>query len=145
MRESESTNIELAHRLSEGGRDGGENPKWPWQGLVEIAEAILLALVAIATAWSGYQAARWDGHQTELYGHASTLRIEADEETTLGGQRRLLDVSTFNTWIQVRTEGRQRLATLYERRFSPEFKIAFDAWIMTKPFRTLARHPAPAS
>ncbi len=144
MRESESSNIEIAHRLSEDGRDGGDNPKWPWQGVVEIAEAILLAFVAIATAWSGYQAARWDGQQTELYGHASTMRIEADEETTLGGQRRLLDVSTFNTWIQVRTQGREKLAALYERRFSPEFKIAFDAWLRTKPFSNPAAPPGPS-
>jgi hypothetical protein len=98
MRESETSNIEIAHHLSDEGR-GADKPEGPWQGVVEIAEAILLAFVAIATAWSGYQAARWDGRQTELYGHASTLRIEADEETTLGGQRRLLDVPTFNTWI----------------------------------------------
>ena len=51
--------------------------------------------------WSGYQAARWDGRQ-ELYGHASTIRIQADEATTLGGQQRLLDVTTFNTWSRRR-------------------------------------------
>ena len=144
MRESESSNIEIAHRLSEGERVGGDPSKWPWQSLVEIAEAILLALVAIATAWSGYQAARWDGLQTELYGHASTLRVQADEETTLGGQRRLLDVSTFNTWIQVTTEGHKQLAALYERRFSPEFRVAFDAWIKTKPFSNPSAPPGPS-
>jgi hypothetical protein len=144
MRESESSNIEIAHRLSEDGRDGGDPGKWPWQGLVEIAEAILLALVAIATAWSGYQAAKWDGQQTELYGRASTLRIEADEETTLGGQRRLLDISTFNTWIQVRIEGREKLAALYERRFSHEFQVAFDAWLKTRPFSNPTAPPGPS-
>jgi hypothetical protein len=144
MRESESSNIEIAKRLSEDSRDEGDPSRWPFQGLVEIAEAILLALVAIATAWSGYQAARWDGLQTELYGHASTLRIQADEETTLGGQRRLLDVSTFNTWIQVKIDGREKLAALYERRFSPEFKFAFDAWLKTRPFSNSSAPPGPS-
>jgi hypothetical protein len=36
--------------------------------VIEILEAILLAVVAVATAWSGYQTARWDGRQAHLYG-----------------------------------------------------------------------------
>ena len=81
--------------------------------IVEIAEAILLGIVAIATAWSGYQAARWDGRQAELYGRASTVRNQADQSLTLGGQQRLLDVSTFNTWVEATSEGRDELAALY--------------------------------
>ena len=35
-----------------------------WEELTEIIEVIVLALVAIATAWSGYQAAEWNGQQS---------------------------------------------------------------------------------
>ena len=59
------------------------------------------------------------------------IRIDADQQLTLGEQQRLLDVTTFNTWIEARSEGRQELAALYERRFSPEFKVAFDSWLAT--------------
>jgi hypothetical protein len=45
--------------------------------VLEIAEAMLLAVVAITTAWSGYQSALWAGHQSELYGQASKLRVQA--------------------------------------------------------------------
>lgn len=31
--------------------------------ILEIAEAVVLAVVAITTAWSGYQSALWAGHQ----------------------------------------------------------------------------------
>jgi len=106
--------------------------------------ALLLAIVAVATAWSCYQAARWDGRQAELYGEASTIRIDADQQLTLGGQQRLLDVSTFNTWIEARNEGRTELAALYERRFSPEFKVAFDAWLATRPFANPDAPPGPS-
>jgi hypothetical protein len=134
LREGESVNMEIAHRLSEQEGQPQRSP-WRWQDdVIEVVEAVLLALVVVATAWSGYQAAKWDGRQTQLYGRASTIRIQADELTTLGGQRRLLDVSTFNTWIQSKSAGRARLAALYERRFSPEYKVAFDAWLATKPF-----------
>ncbi len=105
-----------------------------WQELAEIGEVIILAIVAVATAWSGYQAARWDGRQAFQYGTASRLRVQADEADTLGGQQRLLDVSTFNTWIQVHEEGNERLADLYVRRFSEEYRVAFDAWVKTHPF-----------
>ena len=114
-----------------------------WERLVEILEACVLAVVAVATAWSGYQAARWDGRQAELYAMASTQRVEADQALTLGGQQRLLDVTTFNTWIQMQKEGRHGLAALYERRFSPEFKVAFDAWIAAHPFSNPDVPPGP--
>ena len=114
-----------------------------WKQTVEIIEAALLAIVAVATAWSGYQAARWDGRQAELYGTSSTMRNEADQALTLGGQQRLLDVTTFNTWIEARNEGRDDLAALYERRFSPEFKVAFDAWIALDPFSNPDAPPGP--
>ena len=111
--------------------------------VVEIVEGLLLAVVAISTAWGGYQAARWDGHQAELYGRASTVQIQADQSLTLGGQQRLLDVSTFNTWIEATNEGRDDLAALYERRFSPEYKVAFDAWIALDPLTNPDAPPGP--
>ena len=59
---------------------------WDRGSLVEIGEAILLALVAVATAWTGYQAARWDGDSAKLYGTSSRIRIEATQADTRGGQ-----------------------------------------------------------
>jgi hypothetical protein len=112
--------------------------------VVEILEAVLLAIVAIATAWSGYQAAKWEGHSSELYAEASTIRIEADQLLTLGGQQKLLDVSTFNTWIQAESEGEEDLAALYARRFSPEFEVAFDAWLQTDPLANADAPPGPS-
>jgi hypothetical protein len=139
----EDLNAEIAETIvvAEGGEAAARKARS--DGFVEIIEAILLAVVAIATAWGGYQAARWDGRQAELYGRASTTRNQADQALTLGGQQRLLDVSTFNTWIEAQAEGRDDLAALYERRFSPEFKVAFDAWIALDPLSNPAAPPGP--
>jgi hypothetical protein len=68
----------------------------------------------------------------------------ADQLLTLGGQQRLLDVTTFNSWIQARSSGDQELAALYVRRFSPEFKVAFDAWIALDPFTNPDVPPGPS-
>ncbi len=130
----EDLNVEIAGGLAEAGNPHEQPDKLRWERFVEISEAIVLAFVAVSTAWSGYQAAKWDGRQAERYGTASAIRIQADELLTLGGQQKLLDVATFNTWIQAKKDGRERLAALYLRRFSPEFKIAFDAWVATHPF-----------
>ena len=67
MPEGGGSNIEVAHHLSEH----NESREYRMPQAVEIAEAIVLAIVAITTAWSGYQAALWTGHQSKLYGLAS--------------------------------------------------------------------------
>jgi hypothetical protein len=46
--------------------------------VIEIIEALILALVAVATAWSGYQAAKWAGNRAELYAKANRLRVSAE-------------------------------------------------------------------
>jgi hypothetical protein len=139
----EDLNAEIAETLGSE-RGGAETTRSRSDTIVEIVEAILLAVVAIATAWGGYQAARWDGRQAELYGRASTTRSQADQSLTLGGQQRLLDITTFNTWIEATSEGRDDLAALYERRFSPAFKVAFDAWIALDPLSTPDAPPGPS-
>ena len=111
--------------------------------LVEILEAIALSLIAIATAWSGYQAARWDGRQAFLYGEASKDRVEATSAATLGGQERLMDITTFGTWIQAKTSGNHEVAALFVHRFSPEYRVAFDAWLKTHPFTNPDAPPGP--
>ena len=140
----EDLNAEIAETLASAEGARAAAPKARSDEIVEIVEAVLLAVVAIATAWGGYQAARWDGRQAELYGRASTTRNEADQALTLGGQQRLLDVSTFNTWIEAQAEGRDDLAALYERRFSPEFRAAFDAWIALDPLSNPDAPPGPS-
>lgn len=140
----EGMNVEVAHKLSEGSDTEESSERRHWSEFAEILEVIVLALVAIATAWSGYQAARWDGRQAYLYGTASRMRIEADEALTLGGQQKLLDVTTFNTWVEAQRAGDEQLAALYVRRFSPEFEVAFDAWVATDPAHNPDAPPGPS-
>ena len=57
MPEIGGSNVEIAHRLNEAGKSTARHSS-RFEEVVEIIEAVVLALVAIATAWSGYQAAR---------------------------------------------------------------------------------------
>ncbi|HEY7661465.1 MAG TPA: hypothetical protein VIC58_12810 [Actinomycetota bacterium] len=142
----EDMNLEFAYKLSEDeqAEDAEDRRKHRWQVVTEVAEVLILAIVAVATAWSGYQAARWDGRQALLYGNSQRLRFEAEALETLGGQQRLLDVSTFNTWIQAEQDGDTELADLYVRRFSDEYRVAFEAWLETDPFENPDAPPGPS-
>jgi hypothetical protein len=129
MPEAGGSNIEVAQHLSEH----KQSPQSLGHEMLEIAEAVVLALVAIATAWSGYQAALWTGHQAELYGQASKLRVEAEGTATSANQERLYNASTVVEWLKAEDHGDKKLADLFERRFLPEFRPAFEAWKNTDP------------
>jgi hypothetical protein len=131
MPEGGDSNIELAHHLSH--RHNPDPPSSAAHEMLEIVEAIVLALVAITTAWSGYQAALWNGHQSELYGIASKLRVEADAAATTANQERLYEASTVVEWIRAASAGNQKLADIFERRLPPEFRPVFDEWKKTDP------------
>jgi hypothetical protein len=105
---------------------------------------VLLALAAIATAWSGYQAAKGDGHQSVLYGEATTHRFEADAAATLGEQRLAADAAIFSAWLQARSAQDPQLQAMLVRRFSPEYRAAFTAWLKTDPFTDPSAPPGPA-
>jgi len=129
----EGSNIEIAHRVHEGG-EHHRAPRRKHEAAIEIGEALLLALVAIATAWSGYQSARWDGRSAKLYGDSSRIRITATQNTTRGGQEQVYDATTFNFWLQAKLSGKPVLARDYEKRFRPEYRPAYRAWLATDPF-----------
>ncbi len=129
MSESGGSNIELAQHLSEH----NHSPNSLGHEILEIAEAIVLALVAIATAWSGYQAALWTGHQEERYGQASKLRVEAEGTATYANQERLYNAATTVEWLKAEAHGDKKLAEIFERRFLPEFRPTFEAWKKTDP------------
>ncbi len=139
----EGANVEIAHSLTESGEHDAEHHEG-WHRVLEILEVLLLAVVAIVTAWSGFQAAKWDGRQSVLYGHSSRDRFEAEAATTTGDQRLAADAGIFTAWLQAHAAGNTELETLLSRRLTPDFKVAFDAWLETDPFVNPSAPPAPA-
>jgi hypothetical protein len=127
---------EVAHTIAHHKSRTERREEW-----IEILEAALLAVVAVATAWSGYQTARWDGRQAHLYGVSAKEHAAQNRASTLSGQQRLYDTSTFGFWFQEKVEGRTQAAALFERRFRPEYRVAFDAWLKTDPLHN-PRAPA---
>ncbi len=128
-----NSNIEYAHRVHESAHEGHFEPLDQRHQWVAIAEAIVLAIVAIATAWSGYQAAKWDAYSAQQYSMNSNTMMLSQERTTASGQYRLYDVLSFNGWMFASSKGDKLLMEFYERRFRPEFRAAFNDWIKLDP------------
>ena len=110
---------------------------------LEVMAAIMLGVVAVATAWSGYQGARWGGIQSMKYTEAAAKRVESTRADTLAGQNRLYDISLFNQWLDATYHGETALASAYEKRFRPEFRPAFEAWLATDPRNNPNAPPGP--
>ncbi|HTR02469.1 MAG TPA: hypothetical protein VMN82_04670 [Thermoanaerobaculia bacterium] len=136
-----TSNVEFAHRIHESGHHGGPHGRAEW---LELVEAIVLAAVAVLTAWSGYQAARWDAASAAAYARSSQLTEEAQEQKTLAGQDHLYDVMALLSWVQATRAGDRDYAALLERRFRPEYEVAFQAWVKTDPLHNANAPFGPA-
>lgn len=111
--------------------------------VLEVVATVLLAVAAVATAWSSYQAMRWNGEQARAASRTTALRIEAARADGLSDSQTEVDVATFIQWIDATAHDDDELQSFYEQRFRPEFAIAFDAWIETEPFTTPDAPPSP--
>ena len=100
---------------------------------VELVATVLLACAAVATAWSGYQATRWNGEQAKASSRTNAVRIDAARAQGLAESQTQVDVATFIQWVDAFAQGERELQDFYFRRFRAEFKPAIVAWLATKP------------
>jgi hypothetical protein len=115
----------------------------------ELFEAILLSIAAVLGAWTGFEATKWGGVEANSYSQAGASRVEATQKSTLAGQQTTIDVISFTTWLEAAqaegilakasdpnrpyTPDPKTLSGFLFERFRPEFKVAVDAWIATRP------------
>ena len=144
-------NTELASHLREHGDSGHEASADGGMGdghklrreLIEIFEAVLLALVAITTAWSGYQSARWDGESARAYATSSRVRAESVQTSLSSGQTVLYNTNLINAWFQSTQAGDKEYSDFLIRRMTPEYRVAFEAWVKTDPIDNTEAPPGP--
>jgi len=114
--------------------DGGAAPVSRREKRIEIVIVGVLAIAALATAWSSYQASLWDGIQSSNYTQASGSRTNAAQQRTAANQFRLADLSIFENYIDATIRDEDEIADFYFQRFRDEFRVAYDAWIALDPF-----------
>lgn len=111
--------------------------------IVQIGEAALLALVTMTAAWAGYSAAKWGTASRIDVAQSSTLRNLASRDDLTAISLRNFDSSTFNAWFTAWTLNKPRKEAVAERRFRPEFRVAFNAWMATDPLHNPHAPPGP--
>ena len=120
------------------GGDGGRHSR-----IVQICEALLLALVTVTAAWAGYSAARWGTASRVELARSSTLRALATRDDLTALSLRNFDSSTFNAWFIAFTLNSPQKEAVAERRFRPQFRVAFNAWLATDPLHNPNAPPGP--
>jgi hypothetical protein len=102
---------------------------------LDVIATVLLAIATVATAWSGYQASRWNGEAQKAAGRSNALRIESAKAAGLANAETEVDVATFSSWVDAYAQGQTQLASFYFKRFRAEFKPAVNAWAVTRPLK----------
>src|SRR5438046_2140401 len=79
---------------------------------IAIFEAVLLSVVALLAAWSGYSAAKWGTESSLSLAHASAMRTKASLAEVQATQIRTLDSVSFNAAETAYTANDPRLFRL---------------------------------
>ena len=79
---------------------------------IELFATLLLAVAAVATAWSSYQANRWNGEQVKAGSRTNALRIDAARAQGLAEAETQVDVATFIQWVNAYATDDTRAAGL---------------------------------
>ncbi|HEX3329174.1 MAG TPA: hypothetical protein VHS27_04570 [Gaiellales bacterium] len=118
----------------------GEQHERDW---LQIVEAILLSVVAIIAAYSVYTSAQWSTHSSVSLAHASADRTKANRADLEALTTRNFDASTFNAWFTAYIGRNERGMRLAAKRFTPQFRVAFNAWWATHPETNSHAPPGP--
>jgi len=98
-------------------------------------EAVILSLVALAAAWSGYSAAKWDTRSSDLLGRSLELQTEAEGAREEALQIRTFDSVSFDAAFSAYVAHDHPAFELAIDRLRPGYRVAFDAWLAEKPLK----------
>jgi hypothetical protein len=103
-----------------------------WRELVAV---LLLAITAIVTAWTGFQASKWSGAMSISFSQASSARIEAARLEGVANRKQIVQVSLFTQWLQAYQAADGELADFLSSRFPEPLASTFPAWIASRPLK----------
>ena len=99
-----------------------------------ITEAVLLALVAVLAAWSGFASAKWSTHSSLDLARASADRTNANRADYQASSLQNFDSTMFDAWFTAYVAHDKAAMRVAENRFRPVYLAAFKAWLATDPF-----------
>jgi hypothetical protein len=135
---------EVGKEIGEHAEHAAHPPPHRHDRLLSISEALLLSLVAVLAAYSGYAAAKWGTDSSVSLARASTMRAKANRANLEALQIRTLDSVSFNAWFTGFTTGNRNAQRLAIKRLRPGYRPAFYAWLATDPAHNPNAPPGPS-
>jgi hypothetical protein len=111
---------------------------------LSIAEAVMLSVVALIAAWSGYSAAKWGTESSLSLAKASAARTKASRADLEATQIRTLDSVSFNAVFAAVTAHDRPAFRVAVGRLRPGYRSAFNAWLATHPLTNPNAPPGPS-
>jgi len=74
-----------------------------------------------------------DGDDPHKLRHELIEVFEAVQTSLSGKQTILYDTNNVNSWFQAMQAGDKEYADFLVRRMTPDYRVAFEAWIKTDP------------
>jgi hypothetical protein len=137
---------EVGKEIAEHARHSGQHREATGRDrIVTIIEAALLAVVALMAAWSGFAAAKWSTESRLFVAESATARGQANTADLTALDARLGDALVFNAWLGASAPDDPVAQDIALRRFRPELRVAFDAWLATSPDTNESAPPGPMS
>ena len=90
-----------------------EHKQW-----TEIVAVVLLSLVAVMTAWCGFESSKWGGAMSISFSQASSNRVKASDASSASRDAFQLDAMVFAQWLVAKQAGDQELADYLQGVFS---------------------------
>lgn len=111
---------------------------------ITIVEAVLLSIVALLAAWSGYSAAKWSTRSSLSLAKASADRTKGSLAEIQATQIRTLDSVSFNAAETAYESHNAKLFALTLRRLRPGYRPAVEAWLALRPLKNPNAPPDPS-
>lgn len=97
----------------------------------------------IGISYCSYESHLWLGIQTFLLREVNTDSLLTAKEELTQGTHTVVDVMTFTQYSNALIRNDQNLSNFYYHRFTPEMKVAVDAWLQTDPLKNPNAPPSP--
>jgi hypothetical protein len=111
--------------------------------LISIIEAVLLSVVALMAAWSGYAAAKWDTRASVSLANALSTRTDASLAEIQASQLRTQDSVSLSAVETAYAANNAKLYHIAVNRLRAGYRPAFEAWLATHPFANAGAPPDP--
>ena len=137
---------EVGKEISEHGKHAhaGDAAHERRERILSITETVMLSVVAVIAAWSGYSAAKWATESSVELARASSTRTKASREDLQATQIRTLDSVSFNAVFAAYVSHNAAAYRVAKGRLRPGYQPAFDAWVATHPLTNPRAPPGPA-